>query len=74
MPKPKRDEEGVSRRRCKACGTTFTYPEVKSAATRFLCGTCAELPKPIRATFEQLTRRINQLEKQAAKAKKPAAE
>ena len=69
MPKPKRDEEGMSRRVCKACGTTFTYPEVKSTATRFHCAGCAGLPKPIRATFEQLTRRINQLEKQAAKGK-----
>ena len=67
MPKPKRDEAGVSRRRCKACGKTFSYPEVQSAATRFHCAACAELPKPVRATFEQLTRRINQLEKKIAK-------
>ena len=70
MPKPKRDDEGVSRRRCKACGTTFTYPVARSAATRFHCESCATLAPALRKTFEQLTRRVNQLEKQL---KKPAA-
>lgn len=78
MAKAKRDGDGVSRRKCRACGKTFTYPEVKSAATRVHCGSCALLPKPVRLTFEQLTRRVNLLEKQlkqpAAKAKAADAE
>ncbi len=74
MPKAKRDAEGVSRRKCKGCGTTFTYPVARSAATRFHCESCATLPAGVRKTFEQLTRRVNQLEKQLQKpAAKPRA-
>ena len=78
MAKPKRDDEGVSRRPCKACGAWYTYPVAGSAATRFHCVACGALPTPVRKTFEQLTRRVNQLEKQlqkpAAKAKTADAE
>ena len=74
MPKPKRNEEGVSRRACRACGETYSYPDVRSAATRVHCADCAGLPKPIRVRFEVLTRRIRRLEKQLAKVTKPATQ
>jgi len=72
MPKPKRDDEGISRRVCRACAKSYSYPDVGSAATRFHCDHCALLPKHVQKTFEQLTRRINQLERQLAKAQAAA--
>ena len=68
MPNPRRDEDGFSRRVCRACGRNFMYPDVSAQATRKYCSACAVLPKPILTTFEHLNRRINQLEKKLAKA------
>ena len=50
-------------RRCRACDRNYDYPVVRSRATRFYCETCAELPEPIRASFERLNKRVRELER-----------
>ncbi len=56
---------------CRGCNQNYDYPVIKSAATRFYCERCALLPDGVRATIEQLNKRIKELEKKLTP--KPAA-
>lgn len=56
----RRDTE-CQTRMCRACNEAYDYPVPKSAATRFYCGPCAELPARVRAMFEKYNRRIKAL-------------
>jgi len=57
-----RDSE-LQVRVCRGCNQSYDYPVIKSAATRFYCERCALLPDAVRATIEQLNKRIKELEK-----------
>lgn len=56
-----RDDDELQQRVCRACNQTYDYPERGSAATRFYCAGCMELPAPVRATFEQFNKRVKSL-------------
>lgn len=71
----------MSKRTCRACGASYTYPVARSLATRFHCEKCAALPRDVRERFEAMHKRITRLEKQlervaggapAPKLRKPA--
>lgn len=53
-------------RTCRACGQAYSYPVIRNRATRFHCETCAELPEPVRETFEKFAKRIKELERRLA--------
>jgi hypothetical protein len=54
-------------RPCKVCGQVYIYPERGSAATRFLCALCAELPPHTVEVCKRMARRITALERSVAK-------
>ena len=56
----KGDDE-LQQRVCRACNATYKYPVLHSLASRFYCEDCMELPARIRATFEQMNKRIKTL-------------
>jgi hypothetical protein len=56
-----RDDDELQERVCRSCNRTYDYPVLKSAATRFYCEECMELPPPVRAAFEQFNKRIKTL-------------
>lgn len=67
-------------RTCRACGKQFEYPLKGSAATRFHCEECVDLPPDTRKVAERLFTRLQKLEltvkrleqKAAAAAQPPA--
>lgn len=48
-------------RTCRACGRAYSYPILKSAATRFYCESCMRLDAPTRETFEHFNKRLKEL-------------
>jgi hypothetical protein len=76
MSKP----QPVSRlRTCRACGKQFEYPLKGSAATRFHCEDCVDIPADTRKVAERLFSRlqkleltVKRLEQKAASASQPA--
>ena len=62
--------DALQQRVCRACNTTYKYPVKHSLATRFYCETCADLPAGVRATFEQMNKRIKTLSSAVEKLEK----
>ncbi len=58
------DRNETQQRICRACNQIYTYPVVKSAATRFYCAACMNLKPGVRATFELYNKRIKALTEQ----------
>ncbi|HSW43999.1 MAG TPA: hypothetical protein VLM89_00315 [Phycisphaerae bacterium] len=59
--KVQQDKEELQQRVCRACQQTYTYPVLKSTATRFYCEACTELPVAVRSAFEKSNRRLKDL-------------
>ena len=56
------------RRTCRCCGEAYTYPELKSIATRTYCENCVQIPAEPRRAIERLRRRVERLARALVKA------
>jgi len=55
------EKDEIQQRVCRACQQTYSYPVLKSTATRFHCEACMELPAAVRAALEKYNRRLKEL-------------
>lgn len=72
-PTSNREDTERQTRVCRSCRQSYAYPVLRSLATRFHCESCVSLPAETRATFERLTRRINDLESRLARLEREAS-
>ena len=57
---------------CQICGSTYTYPEKGSNATRYICANCNALPNYAKQVLSGMGKRIQRLEKTVERLSKKA--
>ena len=61
--------DSTSKRTCRVCGRSYSYPEPGSLATRTACESCVTIPADVRRALSTLRGRIDRMSKEIDRLK-----